>query len=485
MRCYKCNSVLAEGDYCLKCGADVSVYKVVVKASNSYYNAGLAKAQVRDLSGAVTALRTSIDINKSNIKARNLLGLVYYEMGEIAQAISEWVISANLKPDKNVAQVYLHKLKSNPNKLDALNKGIKKYNFSLARIKEGGEDVGFIQLKKALTLNPKHIKSMLLLALMYLKRTELEKMIKVLQRVLKIDRNNTLALRYLDEITKSGIAAESKNDDGYKMPVKKNKVLSGNDIIIPKSSYKEPSSGALNVMLILLGVIIGVAITWFLVLPSKLQTTKSDSNATIKKYSEQLSSYSVKITDLENEITDLEDKLEAARDEILDYTGENGESKQYEQLIEAVSAYIANDYETAAAILAKIDVTQLPTDTAKNLYTTMLENSDGGARELYQAGVTAYNQEKYTEALTKLINSYNLDNSTVETPYYLALTYIALKENDNAQIYIDIVNTQYANTTYATELNQYLREHPLEENETTEAEQPVPEAETPAETEGE
>ena len=49
MRCYKCNSVLTDNDYCLKCGADVSVYKIVVKSSNSYYNLGLAKAQVRDL----------------------------------------------------------------------------------------------------------------------------------------------------------------------------------------------------------------------------------------------------------------------------------------------------------------------------------------------------------------------------------------------------------------------------------------------------
>ena len=70
MRCYKCNSVLSDQDYCLKCGADVSVYKVVVKASNSYYNTGLLKAKVRDLSGAVTALKTSLSINKNNIKAR-------------------------------------------------------------------------------------------------------------------------------------------------------------------------------------------------------------------------------------------------------------------------------------------------------------------------------------------------------------------------------------------------------------------------------
>lgn len=148
MRCYKCNSVLSENDYCMRCGADVSVYKIVVKASNQYYNLGLAKAQVRDITGAISALKTSLKVNKSNIKARNLLGLCYFEMGEVAIAIKEWVISLNLKPDKNVATVYLKKVKFNPNKLEQLNQAAKKYNFSLEKLKEGGDDVALIQLKK-------------------------------------------------------------------------------------------------------------------------------------------------------------------------------------------------------------------------------------------------------------------------------------------------------------------------------------------------
>ena len=82
MRCYKCDSVLSmTGNVCPKCGADVSIYKRAVIISNVYYNLGLSRAKVRDLSGAVESLKTSIFINKRNIDARNLLGLVYCEMG--------------------------------------------------------------------------------------------------------------------------------------------------------------------------------------------------------------------------------------------------------------------------------------------------------------------------------------------------------------------------------------------------------------------
>ena len=59
MRCYKCNSVLSDTDFCNSCGADVTLYKKIVRMSNTYYNMGLAKARVRDLSGAADLLRRS------------------------------------------------------------------------------------------------------------------------------------------------------------------------------------------------------------------------------------------------------------------------------------------------------------------------------------------------------------------------------------------------------------------------------------------
>ncbi|MFW5675645.1 MAG: hypothetical protein ACOCNL_05105, partial [Acetivibrio ethanolgignens] len=73
------------------------------KASNMYYNSGLEKAKVRDLSGAVDALKKSLKLNKMNTRARNLLGLVYYEMGEVVNALSEWVISKHFEEDNEMA----------------------------------------------------------------------------------------------------------------------------------------------------------------------------------------------------------------------------------------------------------------------------------------------------------------------------------------------------------------------------------------------
>lgn len=458
MRCYKCNSVLTDNDYCLKCGADVSVYKIVVKASNTYYNLGLAKAQVRDLSGALTALRTSIKINKNNIKARNLLGLVYYEMGEIAMALSEWVISANLKQDRNVALIYIKKVKSEPNRLEALNQSARRYNIALEKAKSGDDDVALIQLKKVVNSTPHFVKAHLLLALLYMKKNNMDRAEKCLNKVMKIDRANTLALRYLDEIHQTGIAEAGGDENAYyREKKKKPEPLSGHDIIVPRNSYKEPTNGVLTVVYILLGVIIGVAVVWFLVVPSKLQSAQYDNNKIIKNYSEQLSGYSVTITNLEAQVAELTAQLETAQTELASYTGESGSGAMYATLVEAANAYVDNDFETASTLLAQItDVATLPTETARNLYTTMQENCESGAQTYYTAGVNAYNQRNYVDAVTYLLQAYTFDNTTVETPYYLAMSYLMLNDTSNAQTYINIVNNQFGSTTFAAQLNQYL-----------------------------
>ncbi|MBO7392073.1 MAG: hypothetical protein J6U77_06195, partial [Verrucomicrobia bacterium] len=73
MVCYHCGCQLSEQDYCTSCGADVSLYKKILGLSNHYYNVGLAKAKVRDLTGAIDSLEQSLKYNIRNVEARNLL----------------------------------------------------------------------------------------------------------------------------------------------------------------------------------------------------------------------------------------------------------------------------------------------------------------------------------------------------------------------------------------------------------------------------
>ena len=172
MNCIYCGTPLSGIDYCTGCGADVTLQKRIIRISNLLYNEGLEKATVRDLSGAIVCLKRSLKFNKENIAARNLLGLVYFETGEVVAALSEWVISKNMNEPGIMRQTCILQDFRRKNKLDAINQTIRKYNQALLYCRQDNEDMAIIQLKKVLAQNPKLIKAYHLLSLLYLKRQE-------------------------------------------------------------------------------------------------------------------------------------------------------------------------------------------------------------------------------------------------------------------------------------------------------------------------
>ena len=111
MICYRCGMEVDKHDICPNCGAYLVVFHKAILFSHMYYNEGLKRAEVRDLSGAIASLKNSLKFNKYNIEARNLLGLVYYEIGEVVDALSEWVISANYQKEDNLAVKYIEEIR--------------------------------------------------------------------------------------------------------------------------------------------------------------------------------------------------------------------------------------------------------------------------------------------------------------------------------------------------------------------------------------
>ena len=195
MKCFNCGTKLGKENVCPNCGVNVKVYKKIIMASNAHYNEGLAKANVRDLSGAIDSLKLSLRFNKMNTNARNLLGLVYFEMGEVVDALSEWVISKNFQPKDNDASRYLEEIQQNQARLDSVNQTIKKYNQALLYCRQESRDLAIIQLKKVISLNPKMIKAHQLLALLYIQNENYEQAKKYLRNAGKIDTNNTKQYR--------------------------------------------------------------------------------------------------------------------------------------------------------------------------------------------------------------------------------------------------------------------------------------------------
>ena len=110
MKCPVCGYIFKSGNICPDCGTDIILYHKTRTISDRLYNEGLRCANERDLTGAIDNLKKSVMVNKFNTKARNLLGLVYYEKGLVADALREWVMSSNLNKNDKTAAEYMEKI---------------------------------------------------------------------------------------------------------------------------------------------------------------------------------------------------------------------------------------------------------------------------------------------------------------------------------------------------------------------------------------
>ena len=370
MNCLNCQTPVSRGtEYCPKCGFHVLSQRKAIYLSKLYYNQGLEKASVRDLSGAISCLRQSLKFNKLNIQARNLLGLVYFETGEVVAALCEWVISKNMKQKDNLAVYYIDKLQANPIRLEIINRTVNKYNLALSYCRQGNEDMAVIQLKKLLSQNPKLIKAYHLLALVQMKEGEYAKARRTLKKALKIDKTNTTSLRFLREVdeqtgTTTDLSGRTRkvSSGASENPLKKRMVKAGNDFVIVPPPFRERSKVGF-VINVLAGVLIGVAVMWYLVVPAKTQQAYDTMNQEILASGGVLLTQEVK-EEPQQEETDKSQDLETQLAEA------SSKASSAENLMLAYQAMDTQDLKNAAQYLKNVQEEDL-SGKMKAIYQTV------------------------------------------------------------------------------------------------------------------
>lgn len=378
MNCMNCGAFLMdkELDYCPNCGCNVLIQKKVDYLSRQYYNQGLEKASVRDLSGAISCLKQSLIYNKHNIQARNLLGLVYFETGEVVAALSEWVISKNLQSNRNLATEYINKLQANSNKFEAINETIRKYNDALNLCREGHEDMAAIRLKRILTQNPKLIKGYHLLALIQMKEGEYNKARRTLRKAARIDKTNTTTLRFLREIDEqTGVTTKLERQNKKRIfrngaAAKRESDGNEGEVVIQTPAYKEQSRISLFFMLAT-GFAAGLLAFYLLAVPAIRQGIYREANQQIVKYSDAVSSQGAELTKAQSQAQESGDTVEAASKQIEE---EKKKSSTYEALLEAYSALQQQNVDEAALKLQNVYADLVP-DDLKGIYNTICSST--------------------------------------------------------------------------------------------------------------
>lgn len=442
MKCFNCGADLKDSEYCSQCGADVKLYSKMLKLSNAYYNEGLEKAKVRDLSGAVLALRESLKINKKNINARNLLGLVYFEMGMVVDALTQWIISRSFQSTKNMADKYIESVQDNPARLDSINTSLRKYNQALVYCQQKSYDLAIIQLKKVLSVNGKLLDGHLLLALLYMKTENPGRARAELKKVLAVDCTNTKALRYMQALDQQTVEEKPREEDSPKDAIAYTR---GNETIIQPVGVKD-NSGFHAVFNVVIGMVIGVAVMGLLIMPA-LQSKKSgELNKAVAEYSDQVDAKSATLDSLQAENDSLKKQNEEAAKAASEAADKVG---SYEELLKAYASYSSGDSAAALEQLEAIDQDAL-SDDAKTLYSSVFSEVGATAvQDLYRTGYNAYQKGDYATAIEDLGKCYELDNTQGDALYFLARSYHKSGDTENAKTYYQKVIDEFPNTRKA------------------------------------
>ncbi|MCL2592059.1 MAG: tetratricopeptide repeat protein [Defluviitaleaceae bacterium] len=437
MKCPNCSNNIEFGNACNICGIDTVLFKNTIRISDLLYNKGLTLAQAGDLSNAKDSLNKSIQFNKNNYYARNLLGLVYCEIGHVADALKQWIISSSLVSENNPATKYIENLQNSGKDLDLYNDAIKMYNQALKYIVQKSDDLAIIQLKKALEINPKLVDALNLLSFCYLIQDDKALASDLVKKVLAIDCNNPIALNYYKVIHQTKRAPKPV----INITETKRAVYAGQGANrISKEEHKKSFGNKFyfsGVISFIVGAAFMLLISYLFILPS-ISSDDAETIATLQYELEELESLRIldsmehenalrardsQISDLNATLAtlsaevDVQDRLN--RMTLARETFESGEIVEAASIVYAISDTGFSDEEierlenlrmlvfaSAANILyneglAHVNADEL--DLARRAFETVLLYAPEGASYLpdttYQLGVIAESEEDFERAI--------------------------------------------------------------------------------------
>ena len=405
--------------------------KKLVYLSKQWYNDGLKKANIRDLSGAVTSLKRSLQYNRDNIASRNLLGLIYYGRGEVAEALVEWIISKNIRSQGNIANYYIKKLQESPSELDAIDQAVKKYNQCLIYCQQNGEDLAAIQLKKVIAAHPTFLKAYQLLALLYLQTEQYAKARQLIRKAHRLDSTNEVTLRYMHELT------QLHKDKAAQLKMEKAQTVSynlGNETIIqPVSATLKDNAAFLTILNIVIGLVVGAAVVWFLAVPTMKRNMNTKTNKEVIVYSEQIAALETEVELLKKEVEGYQATSEQTEAE---KQVAQGTQASYEILVKVIEHYHNAKYKRATLVdeLLTIQKESLG-DVGKETYEKISKEVFAAeCAELYPIAKRSYEAVNYKRAIECLerIVLMNETHDNGEALYMLMNIYHKQNETEKA-----------------------------------------------------
>ena len=277
---------------------------------------------------------------------------------------------------------------------------------------------------------------------------------KTLRNAGKIDANNTTTLRYLKEVN----AYLKAKDKGTKKKKPKDDLISyqsGNETIIMPKRFHDTAFG-LTMAYVVIGLIVGVAVTCFLIVPSVQAKAKQEAKNQIVSANDAVSSNQQIVERLETQIVELQAEITALQEKEQDPK----QVESYEALINAYVANEAKDYVGAGSYLDAVQMGHL-SENMVNIYNTLSASvMEKYHMELFQIGYNNYSSGNYAGAIENLAKVVAVNPAFKDgyASYYLAQSYRKNGDITSAQPHYKYVIDNYPKTERARTAKNYIVE---------------------------
>ena len=442
--CPYCGSKEHNGPYCNTCLRKIDWAQELWHKSTFYYNRGYEAALTRNLTLASKYLNKALVLNKYHIEARNLLGLIYFEVGQVGLALKEWIISQSLKKESNLAAYYIEQIQEKQKVLSDYKEAITLYNKALGYLKQKNVDMAIIRLKKAVSIHPQLVEARVLLGLSYMHEKQFRKANEQIRKTLLIDRGHEQGLLYYKEMEEE----DTQSIESYKMEYRTKEVKQ----IWPSRLIDRSVMFRRYLLYFLLGAVGMLLIERYLILPNKMKSyhlesirLKESETVLTQKIQSLTTEYTIQVAELESNKNKLEN-------EITSYENQVSKLAQKEKLTNAKDLINERNYVEAAQILYSVASTQLD-EVSKTQFEQLKQTVYPKAIEtLYNEGISLYNQDSLVDANVKFetILLYGPEERMArKSLYYIGCIYEKNKDFENAKKYFEKVIADYGDTREA------------------------------------
>ena len=206
-------------------------------------------------------------------------------------------------------------------------------------------------------------------------------------------------------------------------------------------------------MNLVLGLLVGAAALWFLIVPAKTQKINNDANQKIAEYSGKMAAMSAELSKMEAQMNASTDSVNTAQAQIEE-AGIKAES--YEKLIIAQQAFLQGKFDNTVNAIAGVEPEHLSAE-AKSVYDTMMNSVGNRVKKKFkEQGMSAYNEGNYGEAITWLEKARNIGRQDSEILIFLAQAYEKQGETGTANKWYQKIIDDFPGTEYADMAKDYM-----------------------------